>query len=63
MVWGRIRIGGRIELISPNGLLRAQQYLDKILQTIVRPFSGAVGEYFRLMQDNARAQVALIVTN
>lgn len=62
MVCGGIMIGGRTELIFPDGFLTAQQYLDNILQSIVRPWAGAVGENFRLMHDNTRPHVARIVT-
>lgn len=63
MVWGGITIGGRTEPIFPNGFLRAQQYLNTILEPIVRPWAGAVGQNFHLMHDNARPHIAANVTN
>ncbi|KAG5867604.1 hypothetical protein JTB14_023911 [Gonioctena quinquepunctata] len=63
MVWGEITVGGRADLIFPQGFLRAQQYLDDILQPIVNPCSGAVGENFHLVHDNDRPHVACIVTD
>lgn len=63
MVWGGIMVGGRTELVFPDGFLTAQQYLDIILQPIVRPWAGAVGENFHLVHDNARPHVARIVMN
>ncbi|XP_045471832.1 uncharacterized protein LOC123678722 [Harmonia axyridis] len=62
MVWGGISIGRRTELVFPDGFLRAQQYLENILQPIVQPYAEAVGENFHLMHDNARPHTARIVT-
>jgi hypothetical protein len=36
---------------------------DEILKTIVRPYADAIGETFRLVQDNARAHNARIARN
>ncbi|KAG5869199.1 hypothetical protein JTB14_024527 [Gonioctena quinquepunctata] len=52
MEWGGITFCGRTD-----------QYLDDILQPIVRPFTGAVGENFHLLHDNAPPDVAHIVTD
>ena len=39
----------------PHGTaLTALRYLDEILDPIVRPFAGAIGNNLILMQDNAR---------
>ena len=40
-----------------RGSLTAIRYRDEILRPLVRPYSGAVGPGFLLMQDNARPHV------
>uniref|UniRef100_A0A673ZBN2 Tc1-like transposase DDE domain-containing protein n=1 Tax=Salmo trutta TaxID=8032 RepID=A0A673ZBN2_SALTR len=40
------------------GSLTAIRYRDEILRPLVRPYAGAVGPGFLLMQDNARPHVA-----
>ena len=47
--------------IIPNGTLTAARYRDEILHPIVRPFAGAVGPEFVLMDDNARPHRARVV--
>ena len=54
-------LGGKTDLICIQGFLTARAYLEIILQPIVLPFSGAVGEGFTLMNDNARPHVARCV--
>lgn len=59
MVWGGISMEGRTDLYClGNGALTAISYRDEILEPIVRPYAGAVGPGFLLMQDNARPHVA-----
>ncbi|KAL0154047.1 hypothetical protein M9458_050647 [Cirrhinus mrigala] len=41
-----------------GGSLTAIRYRDEILRPLVRPYAGAVGPGFLLMQDNARPHVA-----
>lgn len=41
-----------------TGSLTAIRYRDEILRHLVRPYAGAVGPGFLLMQDNARPHVA-----
>ncbi|CDQ59856.1 unnamed protein product [Oncorhynchus mykiss] len=41
-----------------GGSLTAIRYRDVILRPLVRPYAGAVGPGFLLMQDNARPHVA-----
>uniref|UniRef100_A0AAR2JSC2 Tc1-like transposase DDE domain-containing protein n=1 Tax=Pygocentrus nattereri TaxID=42514 RepID=A0AAR2JSC2_PYGNA len=41
-----------------SGSLTAIRYRDEILRPLVRPYAGAVGPGFLLMQDNARPHVA-----
>ncbi|KAL0147803.1 hypothetical protein M9458_056880 [Cirrhinus mrigala] len=48
MVWGGISLEG----------CTAIRYRDEILRPLVRPYAGAVGPGFLLMQDNARPHVA-----
>ncbi|KAJ8377134.1 hypothetical protein SKAU_G00077140 [Synaphobranchus kaupii] len=59
MVWGGISLEGRTNLhVLANGTLTAVRYRDEILRPIVRPYAGAVGPGFLLVQDNARPHVA-----
>uniref|UniRef100_A0A8C7UG71 Tc1-like transposase DDE domain-containing protein n=1 Tax=Oncorhynchus mykiss TaxID=8022 RepID=A0A8C7UG71_ONCMY len=59
MVWGGISLGGRTALhVLARGSLTAIRYRDEILRPLVRPYAGAVGAGFLLMQDNARPHVA-----
>ena len=51
--------GGRTALhVLVRGSLTAIRYRDEILRPLVRPYAGAVGPGFLLMQDNARPHVA-----
>ncbi|KAI3367158.1 hypothetical protein L3Q82_008215 [Scortum barcoo] len=59
MVWGGISLGGRTALhVTARGSLTVIRYRDEILRPLVRPYAGAVGPGFLLMQDNARPHVA-----
>ncbi|KAL0152685.1 hypothetical protein M9458_052408 [Cirrhinus mrigala] len=59
MVWGGISLEGRPALyVLARGSLTAIRYRDEILRPLVRPYTGAVGPGFLLMQDNARPHVA-----
>ncbi|KAI3363825.1 hypothetical protein L3Q82_001427 [Scortum barcoo] len=59
MVWGGISLGGRTALhVLARGSLTGIRYRDEILRPLVRPYAGAVGPGFLLMQDNARPHVA-----
>uniref|UniRef100_A0A8C7W4M5 Tc1-like transposase DDE domain-containing protein n=1 Tax=Oncorhynchus mykiss TaxID=8022 RepID=A0A8C7W4M5_ONCMY len=59
MVWGGISLGGRTALhVLARGSLTAIRYRDEILRPLVRPYAGAVGPGFLLMQDNTRPHVA-----
>ena len=59
MVCGGISLGGRTALhVLARGSLTAIRYRDEILRPLVRPYAGAVGPGFLLMQDNARPHVA-----
>ena len=44
------------------GTLTVVRYRDEILDSIVRPFAGAFGNSFNLMQDNARPHTARLIT-
>ncbi|KAI4882748.1 hypothetical protein NFI96_008749 [Prochilodus magdalenae] len=46
------------QTIPAGGSLTAIRYRDEILRPLVRPYAGAVGPGFLLMQDNARPHVA-----
>ena len=58
MVWGGVILGGKTNVVCIQGSLIARAYLETILQPIVLPFAGAVGQGFTLMHDNARLDVA-----
>ncbi|KAL0174413.1 hypothetical protein M9458_030381, partial [Cirrhinus mrigala] len=59
MVWGGISLEGRTALhVLARGSLTAIRYRNEILRPLVRPYAGAVGPGFLLMQDNARPHVA-----
>ncbi|KAI4894462.1 hypothetical protein NFI96_010012, partial [Prochilodus magdalenae] len=61
MVWGGISLEGRTALpVLARGSLTAIRFGDEILRPLVRPYAGAVGPGFLLMQDNARPHVAAV---
>ena len=61
MVWAGINAQGKTDLhVIDNGTLTALRYVNEILDVYVRPYAGAVGENFILMDDNARAHRARI---
>ena len=58
MVWTDIGINGKADLyIIENGTLVALRYCNEILDQFARPYEGAIGPEFILMDDNARPQV------
>ena len=61
MVWAGISAQGKTDLhVIDNGTLTALRYVNEIFDVYVRPYAGAVGENFILMDDNARAHRARI---
>ena len=61
MVWAGISAQGKTDLhVIDNGTLTALRYVNEILDVYTRPYAGAVGENFILMDDNARAHRARI---
>ena len=55
MVWAGISRGGRTDLhIVMRGIMTGVRYRDEILDVYVRPYAGAIGPQFILMDDNAR---------
>ena len=61
MVWAGISAQGKTDLhVIDNGTLTALSYVNEILDVYVRPYAGAVGENFILMDDNSRAHRACI---
>ena len=61
MVWAGISAQGKTDLhVIDNGTLTALRYVNEILDVYVRPYAGAVGENFILMNDNVRAHKARI---
>ena len=63
MVWAGIIIDGKTDLHVIAGNLSDVRYRDEILHPIVRPYAGAVGDGFILMDDNARPHRARVVTD
>ena len=62
MVCGGISFDGVTDLyVIQNGALTGVCYRDGILDVFVRPFAGAVGDNFVLMNDNGRPQRARVV--
>ena len=63
LVWGGVSYDGPTDLyIFQNGALTGLSYQNEILHAYVRPYAGAVGQDFILMDDNARPHRALVVT-
>ena len=61
MVWVGISAQGKTDLhVIDNGTLTAERYVNEILDVHVRPYAGAIGPDFILMDDNARAHRARI---
>ncbi|KAI3368085.1 hypothetical protein L3Q82_026903 [Scortum barcoo] len=60
VVWGGWHFFGEMaaQPSIAKGSLTAIRYRDEILRPLVRPYAGAVGPGFLLMQDNARPHVA-----
>ena len=62
-MWGGVSYDGSTDLyIIQNGALTGERYRDEILDASVRPYAGAVGQDFVLMDDNARPHRARVVT-
>ena len=61
MVWAGISMHGKTDLhIIKNGTLTAVPYVNEILDVYVRPYAGAIGADFILMDNNARPHRAYI---
>ena len=59
MVWAGISVNGKTDLYAIiNGTLTALRYCNEILDQFVRPYAGAIGPEFSLMEDNARPHSA-----
>ena len=55
MVWANISVSGKTDLyVVENGTLTAVRYCNEILDPFVRPYAGAIGPNFILIDDNAR---------
>ena len=62
MVWAGISRGGRTDLhIVMRGMMTGLRYRDEILDIYVRPYGGAIGSQFILIDDNARPRRARVV--
>ena len=61
MVWAGISTQRKTDLhVIDNGTLMAERYVNEILDVHVRPYAGAIGPDFILMDNNARAHWARI---
>ena len=63
MVWGGISRGGKTDPVFIEGNLTARRYIDEVLEPMVVPYAGAIGQDFILQDDNARPHRAGIVRN
>ena len=63
MVWSGISITGKTDLHVIAGNLTGIRYREEVLDPIVRPNAGAIGDDFILMDDNARPHRARVVTD
>ena len=62
MVWAGISRGGRTDLlIVMRGMMTGVRHMDEILDVYVRPYAGAIGPQFILMDDKARPHRARVV--
>jgi len=62
LVWAGISYDGRTDLYHiRKGALTGLRYRDEILDPIVRPYAGAYGQDFTLMDDNALPHRARVV--
>lgn len=53
MFWGGIMMGAKTPLLPLQQTLTGRRYVDLVLEPVVRPWRGAVGDNFIFMQDNA----------
>ena len=61
MVWAGVSLFGRTDLyVFARGGITAVRYRNDILEPIVRPYAGAVGDVFILVQDNACPHTAQV---
>ena len=61
-IWGGICFNGRTDLVVlRNSTMTAQRYHDIVIEPIIVPFAGAIGENFVLIDDNARPHRARTV--
>ena len=62
MIWAGISMQGKTDLhVFQNGTVTGVRYRDEVLHPIVRPWAGAIGPDFILMDDNARPHRARVV--
>ena len=62
MVWGGISFNHKTPLITINGNLNAQRYIDEVLRPTVIPFMVGHQDVNLFQQDNARAHSARLTT-
>lgn len=60
MVWAGVSATRRTDLVSIQGTLTGQRYVNEVLRPHVLPLSMAVGRNFLFQQDNARPHIARV---
>ncbi len=61
IVWAGISMQGKTDLhIIDNGTMTAHIYVREVFDVYVRPYAGAIGPDFILMDDNARPHRAMV---
>ena len=61
MIWAGISVNGKTDLcVIENGTLTALRYCTEILDQFVRPYEGAMGPEFILMDDYTRPHRARV---
>ena len=61
MVWAGISLDGHTYLyVFPRGGITVVRYRNEVLEPIVRPYAGPIGDTFILMQYNARAHTTRV---
>ncbi len=61
-VWGGICLDRRTDLVViGGGAVTAVWYRGEVVEPVVQPFAGALGQDFVLMHENARPHTARVI--